>query len=145
MAENMNIISAEELYELMFTGKDHAGHDITLINVLDHDSFDDCHIKGSINVDCEKLASHVKDWDRARSIITYSESSKCHESGAAYQTLVAMGFTDVRSYEGGMKEWHDLGYPSEGPCTLRYLDRDAAPQTETCPICEESVSGCLCA
>lgn len=145
MALDINLISAEELYELMFAGKDHAGHDITLINVLDHDSFNDCHIKGSINIDCDKLAAHVEGWDRAKPVITYCASSKCHESGAAYQTLVAMGFTDVRAYEGGMKEWHDLGYPSEGPCALAYLESNAAPQTETCPACEESMSGCLCA
>lgn len=143
MANDIRTISAEELYELMFTGKDLAGHDITLINVLDHDCFNDCHIKGSINIDHKEIATHVKAWDRDRAIITYCASSKCPLSKEAYQALIDMGFTDVRAYEGGMKEWHDLGYPSEGACTMNYLTNQT-PQTASCPICKESTSGCLC-
>lgn len=143
MANDIKTISAEELHELLFTGKDHAGHDIKLINVLDYEAFDDCHIKGSSNISHNELASYVKDWDHTSPIIVYCASSICPLSKQAYQTLVEMGFTDVTAYEGGMKEWHDLEFPSEGPCVLDYLAK-AEPQTETCPYCKKSKSGCEC-
>jgi hypothetical protein len=32
-----------------------------------------------------------------------------------------MGFTNVIDYEGGIKEWYQLGYDTHGPASASYL------------------------
>lgn len=141
--KDIQVISAEELKELMNAGKDHAGHDVKVINVLDHDSFVDCRIKGSSNIELHDFPVAVKEWDRAIPFILYCGSSQCPLSKQAAQVLLDMGFTNVKAYEGGMKEWHDLDYPSEGSCVADYLSK-SEPETTTCSGCNNTAKDCSC-
>ena len=130
-SRDMNIVTAEELLEELMEAPDHAGHDVTVINVLDHKTFEDCRIKGSINVELDKLNNYVADWDRDRNIVVYCASYDCPLSEQAYETLNNMGFRNVRAYEGGMQEWREMGYPNEGVCQMDYLTEhspNAAPK-----------------
>ena len=111
----MKKIAAHELVEAIKKG------DLTIINVLENDCFKDCHIKGSINIPSKDLEAKMKDWDREKPLVVYCASYHCPASANAYEILVAMGFKNVRAYEGGMKEWVALGYPSQGACKMKYL------------------------
>ena len=42
----------------------------------------------------------------------------------------AVGFTDVIDYAGGIKEWFQLGYPTQGPATYSFLHTKAGLMPE---------------
>lgn len=93
-----------------------------VINVLDKDLYDDCHLKGSINVPYEQLEKFVQDLDKDSSeIVVYCSNYMCSTSGVAAKQLAQMGFKHVWAYEGGTAEWHQMGLPVEGPCKNSYL------------------------
>ncbi len=104
-------LNAQELLKRINTEPE-----LTVINVLSKESYDNCHIKGSINIALQDLEQAVKDWDRNKNIIVYCASYKCTASADAYKQLVKLGFKKVLAYEGGIKEWQEFGYPTEGPC-----------------------------
>lgn len=95
--------------------------DVQVINVLSPDVYKDCHISGSINVPFDQLAEYSDVLPKDADIIVYCASYMCPMSKRAWQLLKDKGFTNIRAYEGGTAEWHALGYPTEGPATLSYL------------------------
>lgn len=112
----MNQIFAEELKDKI----KHAGN-ITVVNVLAREYFDDCHIKGSINAPLNQLKVIAEEWDKSREIILYCASIECSASKKAYEILTSMDFEKVFAYEGGMKEWKSLNYSCAGECSKDYL------------------------
>jgi len=109
-------ITAEALKE-----KINKQPDLLLINVLSKDYFDDCHIKGSINIPFDVFEKRISELDKNRDIVVYCSNYMCSASAAAYKILKKNGFEKVKAFEGGMKEWYDKGYPSQGACALTYL------------------------
>jgi rhodanese-related sulfurtransferase len=99
-----------------------------LINVLAPEYYADCHIPGSINVPLSDLTSYAQKQDKAREIILYCAHYLCPASKKAWHILHDLGFTNLRAYEGGIREWLQLGYPTEGPCGQEYLKQ---PSKET--------------
>lgn len=93
-----------------------------LINVLSPEAFQDCHIQGSINVPYDQLEAFVKDLPKQTELIVYCASYSCPLSKKAFHLLKNLGFTNIAAYEGGIVEWHALGYPSEGSCSMDYLN-----------------------
>lgn len=116
MATNIRTITAEEL-----KGKIGKSQELTVINALDKETYDDCHITGSINIPLNALQDRVKDWDRNKEIVTYCAQETCPVSRKAFELLASMDFTNIYAYEGGMREWHQKGFPSEGACRADYL------------------------
>ncbi len=96
---------------------------LLVINVLPHDTFQDCHIDGSINVPLEKLPSYAQDLDKEQPIVVYCASYKCPASRNAWKLLNEMGFSNVLAYEGGIAEWFQKGYPSQGACKADYVSQ----------------------
>jgi len=94
---------------------------LMIINVLDKKYYDDCHIKGTINVPVNELKMNAKSWDKNKEIILYCASYKCPKSMEAYKILKKLGFKKTHLYEGGMKEWVEKGFPKEGSCKMDYL------------------------
>jgi rhodanese-related sulfurtransferase len=120
--KNFNhIMTVEQLAKEMDDVNLHDEFRITVINLLSHKCFEDCHIKGSINVDAVSLADTVEDWDRTRAIVVYEAAEDITLCEKACKTLNEMGFTDVRILQGGMKEWLDQGYATEGACKMAYV------------------------
>jgi rhodanese-related sulfurtransferase len=103
-----------------------------VVNVLDKEFYDDCHIKGSLNVANFPFenAEFFKDFDKSTPIVFYCSNYMCTGSGAAAQVLKDAGFTNVKAYEGGMAEWLQKGYSVEGPCKQTYL-REPAGELST--------------
>ena len=97
------------------------GENITLVNVLPRESYDDCHISGSISVPVAELAEAAAGWDKSQTIITYCAHGECSASGTAAKMLTELGFENVSAYEGGIKEWYQAGLPTEGPVTQDWI------------------------
>jgi rhodanese-related sulfurtransferase len=99
-----------------------------VINVLDKEWYDDCHIKGSINVPFAELDSFVKKLDTEKSeIVLYCSNHFCASSMYACKHLKELGFKHVWAYEGGTAEWYQLGLPVEGPSQRAYLTKKVEP------------------
>ncbi len=94
---------------------------LMVINVLPAEVYDDCHIKGSINVPLNTLEEHVKTIEKGTPIVVYCASYICSASLAAWRMLNAMEFTNIWAYEAGMSEWYHAGLPREGACDKPYL------------------------
>ncbi len=109
-------ISAQELKNKLNTIPD-----MILINVLNQETYVDCHITGSINIPLEQLLETIASWDKDKEIIVYCAHTNCNASDKAYELLKEMGFTHIYKYQGGMKEWLKKGYDSTGTCTMKYL------------------------
>lgn len=101
-----------------------------LINALNAETFNDCHIKGSINIPLAKLPEAAKQLDKNSEIVAYCASVQCPISRKAWHILHDLGFTNVRAYEGGMREWKKNGLPTEGPCKADYLTSEGKPLPE---------------
>ena len=98
-----------------------AKNKLLVINVLASEVYNDCRIKGSINVPNAELKAYVQDLDRETSIVVYCASYMCSASRMAWQTLNAMGFKNLWAYEGGTNEWFHNALPTEGACSFDYL------------------------
>ncbi len=111
---------------------------LIIANVLDREHFDDCHIKGSINVPFEEVDKFITCLEEKYGskkdeieIVVYCSNYMCSASGEAAKKILAKGFTKVRAYEAGMAEWFAAGLPVEGSCKKEYLTKKMmAPEHE---------------
>lgn len=111
--EKIESITAEELQDKI----EHAIN-LTVVNVLDKEFFDDCHIKGSINAPLNHLQTIAKAWPKSREIIVYC--AKGITSKKAYKLLKELGFEKVLEYPGGMREWKEKSLNVVGECKVEY-------------------------
>lgn len=100
-----------------------------LVNVLSKELYDDCHIKGSIQLDYDAVVGYAnKHWDKENTeIIIYCSNFMCSASGEVCGQLRAAGYKKVRAYEGGMAEAYTKGIPVVGPCKQDYLKQAEKP------------------
>ena len=90
---------------------------LVVIDVLNPELYNDAHIKNSISVPFEEVAQYVKKLDPKTEVVVYCSNYMCSASGMSAQEFKAQGFEKVWAFEGGMAEWYQLGYPTEGPAT----------------------------
>ncbi|MBV8660932.1 MAG: rhodanese-like domain-containing protein [Candidatus Dependentiae bacterium] len=95
--------------------------ELVIINVLDKSEFDDCHIKGSINIPFDEFESKIKSLNKNNHYVLYCADYMCMSSGFCANLLRNAKFEHVWAYEGGMAEWYQKGYPYQGPAELDYL------------------------
>ena len=101
-------ISKEELKEKMEAKR------VVVVDVLSGDSYANKHIKGSRSIPLEELQSEGwKRLDKDSEIVTYCAGYACSLSKKAAGFLKGKGFK-AKAYEGGIKEWSESGYPTEG-------------------------------
>ncbi len=96
---------------------------LVVVNVLDKPFYDDCHIKGSINIPLEDVEKKMDTIDQNAEIVLYCSNYQCSTSEYVGQRLRANGFLNVSVYEGGTAEWYQAGLPVEGPHTQVYLSK----------------------
>lgn len=107
-----------------------------VVNVLDKEVYDDCHIKGSISVPFESFKDYAtKNWDKlATKIVVYCANHQCTASLEAAKMLVHdLGFEkkNVWTYEAGCAGAQHEGIPVEGPCKEDYLkEYKAGPEKD---------------
>ncbi len=99
--------------------------ELIIINVLNKELYDDCHIKGSINIPFEKFAIESEKLNKNADIVVYCSNYQCTASGYAAELLLQKGFKKVAAYEAGMAEWYQRGLPIEGACEKAYLKQQS--------------------
>ena len=92
-----------------------------VINVLPEYYYNDCHIKGSMSAPLKELVEQAQGWDRSQRIVIYCALDECDAGEKGCILLSCMGFTNIADYKGGIKEWYQLEYPTEGPALSEYL------------------------
>ncbi len=105
----MQTIDREELERRINEGS------VVVLEALPASYFDAEHLPGAMNLpldDLEERAGALVP-DRSTSIVTYCSGPTCHNSRIAAEKLAAMGYTDVRAFEGGKQEWLAAGLPFE--------------------------------
>lgn len=108
--------------------KKHTG--LVVVNVLDKELFDDCHIKGSINIPFEAIEICEDLIDKDAEIVFYCSNYFCLASSQACKIVKNKGFSKVYAYEGGTAEWFLNGLPVEGPAQSSYLRKYVEPPSE---------------
>jgi len=96
-------------------------NNLVVINVLDQDSYNDCHIKGSVNVTLDAIEQFATSLDKNTEIVVYCSNYQCSTSEYVAKKLKALGHSRVYVYEGGIAEWYQKGLPVEGPSKIGYL------------------------
>lgn len=118
------IITADQLKQEMSSNPS-----MLVINVLTEKYYKDCHINGSINVPLKELVDRARNWDRSQKIVIYCALDECDAGEKGCILLGCMGFTNVVDYRGGIKEWYQLGYPTQGPAVSEYLHTKSSPSS----------------
>jgi len=86
-----------------------------LLEILPEEEYRKGHLPGALSVPPDRVAELVPALvsDRETEIITYCAHSGCNASREAARELEALGYTNVRAYEGGKRDWVDHGLPLE--------------------------------
>ena len=94
---------------------------LKVLNVLNPEFYADAHIKNSLNVPLAELKNFAENSPKDTVIVVYCAHRNCDASARAWHVLHELGFDNLFAYEGGMREWFQAGYPTEGPCQESYL------------------------
>ncbi len=103
---------------------------VLVVNVLNEDLYNDCHIPGSIQVDFDKVADASKRWSKSSKIIMYCANYACSASASAARDLKAQGF-DAYEYGAGMAGWLQAGLPVVGAAQSPYLHQSNDKPSES--------------
>lgn len=120
----MMIVSIEELENRLAEEKpdnEDRWQGYALVNVLDHASYVEKHIPGSVNIPKGEEEQFEERYDKGKEIFLYCASADCAASSEVADRLSKAGFTNVYCFEGGMKDWLDAG---------NEVDNGEAPPTE---------------
>ena len=109
-------LSKEGLKEMM---KD---HNVVVLDVLSAEEFEKKHITGSqsqpmTGTEAEFVEAVGKKFDKNYFFVTYCASVTCNAGPSAAKALNEMGYR-AEDYPGGIKEWSEAGYPTEGTDVL---------------------------
>jgi rhodanese-related sulfurtransferase len=92
-----------------------AGEDFHLVEVLAEKEFERLHIRGAENIPFGKVIEEAKRrFSKNDEVVVYCADEECKASPKAAEKLETFGFTKVKEYPGGKKEWREAGYPMEG-------------------------------
>lgn len=83
-------------------------------NVLTDDYFHGEFIPGSQRLPSDRIGKEVARLALAKDaeIVTYCAGPTCPQSRQAAEKLIALGYTNVRAYEGGVEAWKGAGHPT---------------------------------
>jgi rhodanese-related sulfurtransferase len=88
-----------------------ARHPFVLIDVREDDEWRQGRAAGAIHLGKGVIERDIERTvpDRATAIVLYCGGG--YRSALAAEALGKMGYTDVRSMDGGWRRWRELGYP----------------------------------
>lgn len=109
----MQIISRKQTRELI-----ENQHDLTIVEVLEEESFHRFHLPGAHNVplndafadNIQKVASRMH-----APVLLYSRDTECEASKRAASLMENIGYTAVYVYEAGKADWKEARLPVEEP------------------------------
>ena len=104
----MDVITRDEL-----KAKLDRGDKLALFEVLPLMYFRKHHLPQAKNLPPNDVVATIQELvpDRDTEIILYCWDHDCPTSGWAGTELEALGYTNIREYSGGKKEWIDAGLP----------------------------------
>jgi rhodanese-related sulfurtransferase len=106
-------IGREELQD-----KIDRGESIVVLEALPASYYDEGHLPGAVNMphdQVDQLAATLIP-DKDVEVVVYCANLECQNSAIAASRLAELGYTDVREYEEGKKDWTESGLPLEkGP------------------------------
>jgi rhodanese-related sulfurtransferase len=93
-------------------------HNVVVLNVLPDNDYARMHITGSENLSLGLNSSDFveaveKKYGKNKFFITYCAGLTCNAGSDAAKALTNKGFK-ANDYPGGMKEWFEAGFPTEG-------------------------------
>ncbi|MBA3954189.1 rhodanese-like domain-containing protein [Candidatus Dependentiae bacterium] len=103
---------------------------LNLIYLTNDKQFADAHIPGSVRMDLDQLEEKTQHWPKDIEIVTYCANYQCTASGEAVKKLHALGFTNVKVYEGGIAQWtqkaalNSSDYPVSGLGQAKWLKQE---------------------
>jgi rhodanese-related sulfurtransferase len=102
-------ISRDELKEKIENESDR----FLLVETLPAERYEFAHLPGAINLPPDRIANLAPALlpNKQAEIVVYCASPTWHASENAARDLAAMGYTNVRDYEGGKQDWIDAGLP----------------------------------
>lgn len=102
-------VTRQELLELIADGG------VTVVDALPRDHYDEQHLPGAVNLVAADVATAAPELlpDRTAPVVTYCSDGTCGNSRQVARALEAMGYSDVRTYPEGMKDWRRAGLPVE--------------------------------
>jgi len=105
----MTTTTLEELKQLLTEG------DVVLLEALPPMSYEATHLPGAKNLPLDDIDERavILVPDKAVPVVTYCTGVSCPNSKIAAHRLTALGYLDVRAYEGGKEEWVGAGLPVE--------------------------------
>ncbi len=104
---------------------EHLGNGISLVDVRESTEWDAGHIPGAKHVPRGYLESRIEGAvgaDRDQEVVLYCASGQ--RSALAAHTLTELGYTNVKSMNGGITLWKDRGYKVEVPKALTPEQRE---------------------
>jgi rhodanese-related sulfurtransferase len=79
--------------------------------------YDAGHIPGAMSLPVDEFDSYKIQFEgmpRTQAIVVYCDGMECNSSMTVATRLSALGFSNVRVFFGGWKEWIAAGHPVEG-------------------------------
>lgn len=95
-------ISTQRGYELYEEG-------VFVLDVREQFEWDDFHVPNTTLIPLGQLAARVNEVPQDAKIVVICNSGNRSDEGR--DILLAAGFTDVTSMDGGVQAWRSLGYP----------------------------------
>ena len=92
------------------------GDEFKLVETLPAADYKQQHLPGAINLPPESIRDldpHVLP-NKNQEIVVYCADATCHASEIAAGDLAQRGYTNVRRYVGGKRDWMDAGLAVEG-------------------------------
>jgi rhodanese-related sulfurtransferase len=106
-----------------------------LVNVAESCDFELERIPGSTNIPRGQEYAFEKRFAKSKEIILYCGSCECADSDRVARALVRRGFTNVRVYAAGLRDWRDSGRSVSGSgCSSTDASRNQPAGTGTSSI-----------
>jgi len=106
--EQIKFISLQHLRRIL-----EAGEPFRLLDVRSREDYAREHIRGAASLPLDELDKAKQLYRRDDDIIVYCDSFVCSASSSAAKMLSRMGFTRVRDFKGGLREWKMNDLPTE--------------------------------
>ena len=92
-----------------------AAEPVTVVEALPAKYFRDAHLPGAINIPHDEIDTQALALlpDKDAEVVVYCANLPCKNSEIAARRLVELGYTRVREYTEGKKDWIDAGLPVE--------------------------------
>jgi rhodanese-related sulfurtransferase len=88
---------------------------ITVVDALPESYYRRQHLPSALNLVADDVATRAAQLlpDRDAAIVAYCSNTACANSTQVAAALSALGYTDVRTYPGGIEDWTGAGLPTE--------------------------------